>query len=43
MRLVIGEGGSLTGTLVQGEAALIFEPVRRNSHADATPVDDLLF
>jgi hypothetical protein len=37
------EVGSLTGTLVQGKAALIFEPVRRTSHAIATPVDDLLF
>ena len=27
MRVVMGEGGSLTGMLVQGEAALIFEPV----------------
>jgi hypothetical protein len=43
MRVVIEEVGSLTGMLVQGEAALIFEPVRRASHADATPVDDLLF
>lgn len=38
----MGEGGSLTGTLVQGKAALSFEPVRRASHAFATPVDDLL-
>lgn len=35
----MGEGGSLTGMLVQGEAALIFEPVADVPH---TPLRALL-